>query len=125
MVEYLTPDNEFEKVELDRKQIDKATVKLGNKADDISYKKLIQRKINSALNKMDSFGIQFLVGIPMWASYRDVVAIVEAYTVNMRTKDATLMAKGRKGDYMIRLLDPVKLRCIFCMEESGVPTLKD
>ena len=28
------------------------------------------------------------------------------------------MTKGEKGDYIIRLLDPTKIRCIFCLNDN-------
>ena len=59
-----------------------------------------------------------MIGIPKWASYNDIIALVERYTENLRAKDARLASMKLEGDYMIRLLDPVKVRCIFCLKDS-------
>jgi len=40
-----------------------------------NYKKIILRKYNSALKKLEQFGMEFLIGIPRWASYNDIIAL--------------------------------------------------
>lgn len=34
--------------------------------------------------------MEFLIGIPKWASYTDIIALVEKYMENLRGKDAKL-----------------------------------
>jgi hypothetical protein len=55
--------------------------------------------------------------VPRWASYNDLLAIVERYLDNLRVKDGRV--EGRP-DYVIRFLDPGRAKCIFCQRESQV-----
>jgi hypothetical protein len=53
--------------------------RLGTKTVDPSFKKLILRKYNAALKKLEHFGMEFLLNIPRWASFDDVIELVEVY----------------------------------------------
>jgi hypothetical protein len=54
----LNQENDFEKIKLTPKELKEKTSKLGNKSSyDISYKKIILRKHNSVLKKLETFGI--------------------------------------------------------------------
>jgi hypothetical protein len=64
------------------------TTKLGTQTSEPQYKKIILRKFNSSLKKLEHFGIEFLIGIPKWASYNDIISLVEKYITNLKTKDA-------------------------------------
>jgi len=74
---------------------------------------------------MEYFGIEYLVGIPKWATYNDLLGIVDQYIAKLKNKDAKIATKDARGDYYVRLLDPSKVKCIFCMKEGGAPTIVD
>jgi hypothetical protein len=57
--------------------------------------------------------MEFLVGIPKWASYNDLVRIVEKCISNVKDKEASSF-DGDMGDYIVRFLETTKLKCIFC-----------
>lgn len=70
------------------------------------------------MKKLEHFGIEFLIGIPRWASYNDIMVLVEKYLNNLKSKEAKAYSEAENGDYIVRLLDPVKLRCIFCLKDN-------
>ena len=78
---------------------------------------------------MEHFGLEFLIGLPKWASFKDINSLVQKYISNLKGKNAKPYDREakveEKGDYLIRLLDPVKLRCIFCLQEAPYFNLKE
>lgn len=76
------------------------------------------RKYNGSLKRFEYFGLEFLIGIPKWASYNDLLAIIERYIANIKNRTAKRWTHDEKGDYIVKLLDPSKVRCIFCLKES-------
>jgi hypothetical protein len=50
--------------------------------------RLTLRKYNSTLKRLDIFGLEMLVSIPKWATYEEVLKIVERYTENLREGQA-------------------------------------
>ena len=57
------------------------------------------------------------MGIPKWASFNNLMAIVEKYISNLKTAQAKYHDEKEKGDYNIKLLDS-KYRCVFCLKEN-------
>lgn len=53
--------------------------KLGSKGGELGYKKVILRKYNQTLKNMEYFGNEYLIGIPKWASYSDIIILTERY----------------------------------------------
>jgi hypothetical protein len=87
-VEYLNSDDELEVLKVDQDILEQSLRKLGtHTSSEVSYKKLYLRKHNSSLKRLEQFGLEFLVGIPKWASYSDAIAIIERYIVNIKNKN--------------------------------------
>lgn len=50
--------------------------------------------------------------------------ISEEFLVNLKNKDVK-SSKSNTKDYIIRLIDPVKLKCIFCLTENKATNLNE
>lgn len=53
------------------------------------------------------------------------MTLVEKYIGNLKSKDAKPSSLKESGDYIIRLLDPVKVRCIFCLKDNNYFGIKE
>lgn len=125
-IEYIQ-ESDVEKMSIDKESYQELSSPIGTKTE-LSYKKIILRRYNSSLKKMEQFGLELLVGISKWASYNDLISIVERAIANLKEKDAKLQdvdgPKGQ-GDYAIRFLETTKLKCIFCQLETETTGIEE
>lgn len=118
-IEYIQ-ESDIEKMSIDKESYQELSAPIGTRTE-LSYKKIILRRYNASLKKMEQFGLELLVGISKWASYNDLISIVERAISNLKEKDAVLQDIDDpkvKGDYAIRFLETTKLKCIFCQFEA-------
>lgn len=108
------------RVKVETPKLQSLTFKLGSKMGELAYKKIILRKYNATLKRMEYFGTEFLIGIPRWATYNEIITLVERYIENLKTREAVPFTRDEKGDYVIRLIDPTRVRCVFCLKESNM-----
>lgn len=92
VIEYLTTEGDIEKVKIDKQSFKVLSTKLGSQSD-ISYKKVIQRKYNTSLKRIQNFGLELLAGVPKWVSYNDLLAIVERYVENLKQRGAKMFSE--------------------------------
>jgi hypothetical protein len=50
-------DNDIAKIKIDSHKVEEVTIRLGNKTSSMTYKKIVLRKYNPALKKLEYFGI--------------------------------------------------------------------
>lgn len=104
-IEYIQ-ESDIEKMSIEKESYQELSSPIGTRTE-LSYKKIILRRYNSSLKRMEQFGLELLVGISKWASYNDLIDIVERAIANLKEKDARLQDiddPKSKGDYVIRFL---------------------
>ena len=62
--------------------------KLGTAASENYYKKIILRRYNGIIKRIQNFGMELLITIPKWASYNDVMQLTEIQLKNLKYRDA-------------------------------------
>lgn len=112
---------------IDKEAFQELSSPIGTRTE-LSYKKIILRRYNPSLKRLEQFGLELLVGISKWASYNDLIDIVDRAIANLKEKDARLLDMKdpkSKGDYVIRFLETTKLKCIFCQCETATTGLEE
>lgn len=86
-LEFITQNNEIERVRVDKDTAQFA--KLGSMTE-LFHTKIVLRKYNSALRRLENFGMELLFSVPKWASYDELIKLVERCTDHLKGKDARM-----------------------------------
>ena len=87
---------------------DKEIESLGSRVEETVYKKIINRRFNGALQKMEPFGFHYMISYPKEVTLSQLTELI---TVAM----SNFVEPGTKGSpYTIKINEANKGKCLFC-----------
>lgn len=124
-IEIMNEDNSFST--LKEKSASWTTKPLGEMTKELISKKIITRKLNEVLRKMEPFGyfgIQYMIEYPKFVTYRQLLGLANLVLMNFMDSP---MSASKTRPYILKVVETgrEKQKCIFCSAAEAKVLSKD